>query len=146
MSASIRSGTRAPDGVSMTVLRMASRSARCSSLVLEHLRDLRARVRCLHDLGELAGAEAVARDRGTVEGQGQLGDVDLLLDGQVHDAGDAFHHRLDLLGGGAESGQVVAEDLDGDAGPGARQHVVDSVGDGAAQRRDDTRHRCELLA
>ena len=53
--------------------------------------------------------------------------------------GDLCHHLADLLGRRAQLVQIVAEDLDRDVGAGAREHVVDAVGDRLAD--DDLRCR-----
>ena len=91
----------------------------------------------LHRLCHLAHGQTVAGDGVAVEVGAEDRDVRLRFDREVHHAGHRLHGLARLGGQQAQLVEVVAEDLDGDVGAGAGEHVVNAVGDGLA---DDDVH------
>ena len=110
---------------------------------VEDAADRRAREARLDRLADIVGVQAVAGDRGAVQHEAHERDVHLLLEREVDDARHPADGLAHALAEPPQRGEIVAEHLDGDVGPRARQHVVDPVRDrltdrhvGAGQRRE----------
>ncbi|MNQ98562.1 hypothetical protein D3C85_1142580 [compost metagenome] len=88
------------------------------------------------------------RGLAVIEPHVNLRNQDLLLHGDVDQAGDARQLAAQVLRQAAEGIEVVAVDLQGDLGAHARQEVVESMGNGLAdghrrrQRRKLRADRC----
>lgn len=89
--------------------------------------------------GEASGLQPELRRGVPAHADDELRHEDLRLHGHVHDPWDLDHRATRLLGGGAEHGQVGAEDLHGHLGSDARQHVVQPVADGLPHAHGDAR-------
>ena len=76
-----------------------------------------------------ARLQAVERRPRVVDADLELRDADLLLDLQVGETGDRRQLRAQGLGRAAQRVEVVAEDLERNLRPHARQHVIEPVGD-----------------
>ena len=109
--------------------------------------------RGLHRVRHFIRAQTVAGDRGAIEHEADERHVHLLLERNVHGAWNGGHDVPHPFAEPAQRRQIVAEDLDGDVGARAREHVIDPVrdrlpdrhigpgqrGEPAPQRRQQTR-------
>ena len=111
---------------------------------LAHQRDDFAVEGNIHQLPQGGGGYAEPGHRAAVSPDLQLGHVSLLLDRDVDEAGDAVRDRFNLCRQLAQPLQVDAEQVDGNRGPRARQHVVNPVPDRLADRDVGTREASQI--
>jgi hypothetical protein len=76
-----------------------------------------------------AGFQSLTRGSARVDTNRQGRDVRLGLRREIHDAWYLRHLGLNLCGQLPQGLQVIAENLHGDVGPCAREHMVDAVRD-----------------
>ena len=99
----------------------------------------------LHHGVDVADVQAVARQFGTVRGDGQAGLSQLAHHGDFGDAGDLVEDVLDLGGSIFEGLEVLAEDLDGERALETGFGLVHGVFGGLSVVEDDAGEGCELL-
>ena len=108
---------------------------------VHQLRDHPAVRQALEMLGHSLGLQAVERSTRVVDDDIELGNAHLLLDLQVCETRNARQTPPKGFRQHTQCIEVLAEELDGDLGPHAREHMVEPVRDGLADVERNGQHR-----